>query len=217
MKIKEFFNSLLHNRTYRWYIFAGVSFIISIAFLVYNFIFGVIYRLVWNFSVSFYFLLLIVIKAIILSGENKWKKLSKEIITEKRLKLFKIENIFLIMIDLALIAPVALMLLEQKNTANIGMIPTIAVAAYTTYKIVMACVNYTRTKKTDNLAIHGLKVISLKEAIVSIITLQNTMVVVFGDAKEMLTLTTWTSIGMLASMVLISVMQIIKIYKIKRD
>ncbi len=214
MKVKEFFANLIHNRIYRWYLLAIISFAVSIVFLIYNFIVGVIYKLVWNFSVSFYYLLLMIIKGIILYGENKWKNLQPEKIRDNRIKLFKIENVFLILIDLILIAPVVLLLLEQKRAVNIGMIPTIAIAAYTTYKIIIACVNYSRTKKSDNLAIHGLKIISLKEAIVSIITLQNTMVVVFGKVSDMLTLTTCTSIGMLASMVVISIFQFVKLKSI---
>ncbi len=215
MKVKEFISSIVHNRTYRWYVVAIISFAFSIAFLVYNFVVGLLFNLVWNFSVTFYYLLLMTIKAVILYSENKWKLNQKEQLQVKRLTLFKIENVFLLLIDFALIAPIVLLIRQQKQTVDIGMIPTIAVAAYTTYRIVLACVNYHRTKKTDNLALHGLKIISLKEAIVSIITLQNTMVVVFGDQTEMLTLTTCTSIGMLLSMVIISVYQIIKVYKIK--
>ncbi len=211
MKVKQFFRRTLSDRAYRWYVVAIISFILSIAFLTYNLILGVIFRLVWNFSVTFYYLLLMLIKAIILQSENKWKLLSETELRSKRLKLFKLENVFLLLIDFALIAPITLMILSQKNTVNIGMIPTIAVAAYTTFRVVMACINYHRSKKTDNLALHGLKIISLKEAIVSIITLQNTMVVVFGDFKQMLTLTTVTSAGMLASMIAISIMQIIKL------
>ncbi len=216
MKIKEFVSKIFHNRTYRWYFLATLSFAFSALFLVYNFIVGVLYWLVWNFSVSFYYLLLMMIKAIILFNESKLKDQDKEIIEQKRRTLFKIENFFLILIDLALIAPIVLMLLQQKRAVNIGMIPTIAVATYTTYKIVLACINYAKSKKTDNLALHGLKIISLKEAIVSIITLQNTMVYVFGDLNDMLALTTCTSVGMLLSMIAISIFQIIKIYKINK-
>ncbi len=215
MKIKELFNNLIHNRVYRWYFFACLSFVVSVAFLAYNFVVGVLYRLVWNFSVSFYYLLLMVIKGIILACENKWKILPNDKVANNRLKLFKIENVFLLLIDLALIAPVTLMALERKNSVDIGMIPAIAVAVYTTYRVVMACVNYTRSKSADNLALHGLKIISLKEAIVSVITLQNTMIFVFGNASDMQTLTAYTNAGMIATMIAISILQIVKLNKIK--
>ncbi len=217
MKVKEFFSNLIHERAFRWYILAGVSFIVSLAFAAYNFTVGVTFRLVWNFSVSFYYICLVIIKAIILYRERKWKALPQERISQKRLALFKLENVFLLVIDLLLIAPITLMILQEKRTADMGMIPAIAVAAYTTYKIIMACVNYTRSKKDDNITLYGLKIISLKEAIVSIITLQNTMVVVFGNAADMQTLTTWTTAGMFLSLVGISIFQFIKLRKLKND
>ncbi len=215
MKIKDFFSNLTHNRPFRWFMLAGISFIASVLFAGYNFTVGIIYSLAWNFSVSFYYLFLSIIKIIILKSEKKWRGLEENQVKIKRLTLFKVENIFLLLIDLALIAPISLLIIQEKQTTNMGMIPTIAVAAYTTYKIIMACVNYTRSKKFENLSMHGLKIISLKEAIVSIITLQNTMVVVFGDASEMLTLTTWTNIGMYFSLVVISIYQFVKLKRIK--
>ncbi len=217
MKFKEFFGNLIHKRLFRWYIFAGVSFAISLAFAAYNLVVGVIFRLAWNFFVSFYYLFLMIIKAIILRSEYKWKNLSQEEIKSNRFALLKIENIFLLLIDLALIAPIVLTILEERKTVDVGMIPAIALAAYTTYKIVMACINYSRSKKTDNLALYGLKTISLKEAIVSIITLQNTMVVVFGDMSQMRTLTTWTSMGMFASILAISVYQLVKLRRLMKN
>ncbi len=217
MKIKEFFIKITQDSAFRWYFFAVASFLISFAFLIYNFAVGVAFRLVWNFSVSFYYLLLIVIKGIIIFNENKWKGCEKVQLQKNRLKLFKIENVFLLLIDFVLILPIALLVLQRKHTVSMGMIPTITVAAYTTYNVIMASINYIKTKKSGNLSLHGLKVISLKEALVSIITLQNTMIVEFGDATNMLTLTTWTSGGMLALMIAISIVQVVKLYKMQKN
>ncbi len=217
MKIREFFSNLICERRFRWYLAAFISFVASIAFATYNFIVGIIFKLVWNFSVSFYYIILTVIKAIILYSEKKWKSQPLALTSKKRVTLFMVESIFLLLIDVALIAPITLLISQDNPSVNIGMIPSIAVAAYTTYNITMACINYTKSKKTDNLSLHGLKVISLKEAIVSIITLQNTLVVVFGDAGEMLTLTAWTSFGMFLSLVLISILQFVKLKKIKNQ
>ena len=165
----------------------------------------------WNFSVSFYYCFLVAVKAVILYFENRWKWCQKEKVKTRRFWLFKIENIFLFLIDLALLAPITLMILQKKQSVSLGLIPTIASATYTTYKITMAILNYRHSKKTDNLTLHGLKVISLKEAIVSIITLQNTMVYEFGDAKQMFTLTAWTTAGMFVLLVAISITQFVKI------
>ncbi len=122
----------------------------------------------------------------------------------------------LLFVDLALIAPIVFLFLEERRPPiELGMIPTIAMAAYATWQIVMACVQYRRSRKGDNLILHGLKILNLKEAIVSIITLQNTMIAVFGDAGELRTLTLWTNLGMFVSLLAITLYQLIVLRKKK--
>ncbi len=216
MKTKEFFSKIIRERPFRWFILAGVSLFLSLLFAVYNLAVGVIFGLVWNFSVSFYYAFLTAIKLIILSREKKWQKMPDDEKDKRRLKLFQLEGIFLFLIDVALLFPLALITIQKKPAVDLGMIPTIAVAAYTTYKIIIACVNYSRSKKSEILSLHGLKIISLKEAILSIITLQYAMVATFGNATEMRALTTATNLGMYLSMLVISILQIIKLIKLKK-
>ncbi len=214
MKNKSVLKKIFKNQVYRGYFIGIVSFLATVAFLCYNLVLGIFYKLVWNFSVSFYYLFLMLIKGIMLATEKRIKDKEKEEKSYERIKLFKLQNIFMIIIDLLLIAPVVLMLL-QKKSVNIGMIPAIAAAAYTTYKIVMACINYKNSKNSGNLTLHGLKIISLKEAVVSVITLQNTLISVFGNAEDMLTLTTYTSAGLLAVMLGVSLLQIKKYRRLR--
>ena len=58
-----------------------------------------------------------------------------------------------------------------------------------------------------------MKIINLKDAIVSILTLQNTMVMVFGNETSMLTLTAYTSAGMLVGMFILTILSIRKGYQ----
>ncbi len=216
MNLKTILSNFMHKRSFRWYLLAGVSLLANLAFAVYNFIVGVLFRLVWNFSVSFYYLALLLVKAVILYREQKWRSYPAPQIQEKRLALFRLESVFLLLVDFALIAPIVLLVLQKKNSADIGMIPAIAVAAYTTYRIVLACINYSRSKKSDNLTLYGLKMIHLKEAIVSIITLQNTLIAVFGNASDMAVLTAWTSVGMFLSSLALSIFQFFFLQKWKK-
>ncbi len=64
--------------------------------------------------------------------------------------------------------------------SRICNLPPYEIAAYTSYKIIMARVNYKASQKRDALALHGLKAISLKEAIVSVVTMRNTLSIVFA-------------------------------------
>ncbi len=196
----------------RAYRSAFLSFLANVLFAFYNLVLGVFYRLVWNFTISFYYLLLTGVKAVILFLEKKWKGKSLALVEPKRARLFEILSLFLIALDLSLIAPVILLLSFQKSV-NVGQIPAIALAAYTTYQITIAALRYTKRKKLNNLSLEGLRIIRLKESIVSIITLQNTLIFTFGNASEMLPLTACTSIGLLAGIVALSVLQLITLKK----
>ncbi len=216
MKVKEIIVKLKGDYVLRGYLLALLSALFTLAFLTYNFYVGVEYRLAWNFAVSFYYLLLMVIKAILLLCERRWKKLPLEEKREKRWRLFKGQNILLIILDALLIAPIVLLVLQRKSV-DMGQIPAIAIAAYTTYKVTMACMQYIKVKKVDDLSLQTFKTISLKEAIVSVITLQNTLIFVFGNMSDMLTLVSYTSAGMLALTITVSILQFRKVKKIKKE
>ena len=90
--------------------------------------------------------------------------------------------------------PISLMVLLQ-NQVNIGKIPAIAMAAYTTYKITMALIHI-RRQKIYHVLIRELRTINLIDALVSILTLQNTLIMVNaspGEENSMLTLSAISS------------------------
>ncbi len=208
MKIKEIIQMWRKSHTSKAFGSAILSFSANIFFALFNLVIGVIYRLLWNFTISFYYILLTVAKAILLLSEKKNYTRSVEEASAKRETLFKLLNYFLIFLDVTLVAPVILMIFLQKSS-NLTMIPTIALAAYTTYKISSAIVHFVKRKRLNNLSLEGFRAIRLKEGIVSIITLQNTMVFVFGDPTEMLALTTTTSILLLLLSIGVSIFQFI--------
>ncbi len=212
MKIQQTVLKWKQDKVFRSHLSMGISLLANLAFLLYNFFVGVVYRLVWNFSVSFYYLLLTMAKSNILYKERKWKTEEKEVVEQERIKLSQKQSIVLFLIDVVLIAPIVLLVSEQRM-ANIGQIPAIAIATYTTYKITMSCIHYAKAKKSENTNLKTLRVIRLKEGIVSVITLQNTLIAVFGDVKEMWLLAACSSAGLLALVICLSVLECIRVYK----
>lgn len=213
MKIKNIINNLSANFELRSFFSSSISFLTTIIFLAYNFIIGLIYHSVWNFSISFYYLLLVVLRGLIIFNEKKWRDIEDTRRNSNRIHLFRSISRILLAVDFVLIAPISLMVLSHRNV-SIGMIPAIAVAAYTTYKVTIAIVNYTKVKKHENISLFLLKIINLKDAMVSVLTLQNTMVMVFGTDKSMQTLTAYTSAAILAFMIIITALLIRKGRKI---
>ncbi len=203
MKAIPLIRELKNDKVLRSFISSTVSFIATTVFLAYNFVMGIMLRSVWNFSISFYYLLLVLLRAFILFSEKKWLNMTARERANKRILLFNRTCRMLILVDLALIVPISLMVLSQRSV-KIGMIPAIATAAYTTYKVILSAVHYSRARKHENLSLYGLKIINLKDAIVSVLTLQNTMVMAFGTGNSMLPLTACTSAAMLIGMILLT-------------
>ena len=100
-----------------------------------------------------------------------------------RKKIHLIASIVLFILNIALILPLAIMVVRQKP-ANLTLIPAIAMAAYTTYKVTMASINLKRRKKTSNILVKLLRSISFIDALVSVITLQNTLIMVMSAGAD---------------------------------
>lgn len=89
----------------------------------------------------------------------------------------------LLMLNLALILPISLMAKLEKPV-NMGLIPAITMATHTTYKLTMASVHVRKQKHSrhGNVLIAELRTIPFIDALVSILTLQNTLIMVILSA-----------------------------------
>ncbi len=208
---KKIYGKLKNDYKLKSFIFLSISFIVSIAFMLYNLFMGLYFNLPFNIAICPYYVCLIILKLIVLLFE-KINRNDKDI-DEKRLNFVKVLSGFLLIADFLIVAPIVLMVLLQRQV-DIGTVPAIAVAAFTTYKVTIAIINYRKTVKINHPSLRILRVINILDAIVSILTLQNTLIMTFGDATEMLTLTSYTNLGLIALMVSIT---IIFIFKLKKE
>lgn len=174
-----------------------ISFGVTILFALYNGFLGISLLSVWHGSICVFYLLLIAIRGMILLNEKRNVIGSENDGEYCRGKTFAISSIILLALNLALILPIALMV-TFKKPVNMGLIPAIAMAAYTTYKITMASIHIRKQKRSrcSNILITELRTINFIDALVSIITLQNTLIMVNqtkSSAKDMTTLSAVSS------------------------
>ena len=92
------------------------------------------------------------------------------------------------------------------------LIPAITMAAYTTYKVVMSSVNLKRRKRSSDRLVRLLRTINCIDALVSVLSIQNTLIMVNmkGDGSEMLTLSAITSAAIMLAVLALSVAAMIK-------
>lgn len=170
------------------------SLCVTTLFALYHGFLGLALSSIWHGSICVFYLLLVAIRGNILLAEYKIKSKSEKEKQNRRQKIFYATSALLFLLNLALILPISLLVRLQKPI-NIGEIPAIAMAAYTTYKIAMAIIHM-RKLQVYHVLIRELRTINLIDALVSILTLQNTLIMVnlnAGEENNMLTLSAISS------------------------
>ena len=124
----------------------------------------------------------------------------------------------LFIIDLMLMAPIILLIMQKKDV-HYTKIAAIATATYTISKIFMATKNTLTAKKIENLSIKMLRQINLKDALVSILTLQYILIVTFdeGITKEMQILSIISSFAIWTILIVISICNLKNAIKMKKS
>lgn len=189
------------------------SVLITFLFAIYNLFLGIRYSDSWGLSIAIYYLCLIVARLSFLIVEKKIRKNEKVLKEEIRRKTYIYLSIFMFFIDFCLIAPITLMIIHPKDV-SFGLIPSIAVAAYTTYKITIAIINYVKVKKYNNIMFKFVRELSVVDAFVSILTLQHTLIMVNGGmTTQMLKLSSATSFIILFAIIIFSIVSMKKTIK----
>lgn len=187
------------------------AFFITSVFALYNGFLGLWYKSVWNGGICLYYLFLAILRGIILISEKK--NLNKDIteIDKYRKKIFRWTSIILLLLNFSLVVPITLMILN-KRPVNMGMIPAITMATYTTYKLVISSTNIKKMKRSVNILVRELRTINFIDALVSILTLQNTLIIVNQNtgSKKMFILSVISSTAIFSVIAFISVRIILK-------
>lgn len=177
MTISECVQKWRTDFEYRTVVNALLSAIITMAFAIYNGLLGYIYGAVWNGCICVYYAILAIIRLLISYGAVRYKKV------ETKNRIFQVASHLLILLNISLVVPITLMVLNKKNV-NTTMIPAISMATYTTYKIVMTFFNMKRARNSKENLVRLLRSINFFDAIVSILTIQNTLLVVTDSAER---------------------------------
>ncbi|MBQ7719052.1 MAG: hypothetical protein IJT56_00580 [Clostridia bacterium] len=184
---------------------ADVSLGVTAAFALYNGFLGVHHQSLWHGTICVYYIILVLLRGGIVFSERIAYKRDDGGRVRKICR--GVSSALLLILNISLIVPIALMV-KMEKPVGMTLIPAIAMAAYTTYKIVMASVNLRRRKRSSDILVRLLRTIGFIEALVSILTLQNTLIMVNsgGGSGAMLTLTALTSGAIWLGILIISAM-----------
>lgn len=150
------------------------GFATTVLFALYNGALGVLHSSLWHGSICAYYILLSALRGSLLAAGRRAKKKAPEEAAQYRRRVFLRTSGVMLVMNLALTVPAALMALDRRPV-RMGLIPAIASAAYTTCKISSASVRFQKTG--NDLLRRELSVIRLIDALVSVLVLQNTLIV----------------------------------------
>ena len=193
---------------------AAGSLAVTAAFALYNGFLGVYHSSLWYGTICIYYLILAALRGTIILLE---KRLSgREDRERKRNSVCLAASLALLVLNVSLIVPLSLMVRLQKPV-TLTLVPAIAMAAYTTYKITMASVNLRKRKRSSDCLVRLLRTINFIDALVSVLTLQNTLIMVSnGDHSRMLPLTALTSAAVFIAVLCLTVAEIVRCLRSKR-
>ena len=188
------------------------SLFISFLYTIYNMIIGILNYSIFNGIISIYYLLLTICNSILIYRIYRNKKSEK---------LYEITHIFiyiiLFLLTISFIGP-AILLLLNDNIFFLDTIYSIVCALFTTISMTFSIINYVKARKEDNENIKLLRLCNLISSLLSIIILQNILILSNGELNnDMLILSIFTTcIIILFIIALIIIKFIFYIKKIKR-
>ncbi len=189
---KRFLDKWKAEYDFKTYITASCSFAGTLFFAFYNGALGIRHSSLWYGTICVYYIMLTLLRGSIIAAAKRSSR--KEAPDAARNKAALLISFLLLILNISLVVPISIMVRQQKPV-SLTLIPAITMAAYTTYKIIMASVNLRRRKASSDSLVWLLRTISFIDALVSILTLQNTLIMVNSNGNDlgMLPLTAVTS------------------------
>ena len=174
----------IKNSYDRVFFMAIISLIINLAFGFYNLYLGVSHNSMWFKCICAYYLLLGILRFICVLGERK--AVRKTLISKSVGALLFILGIILCFINFVS--------LSSNIAISYGTIPMITIATYTFYKITLAVIRAINIKKSSSAIFKAISVIGFSELSVSVVSMQRSMIVSFGnmDNYDALIMNTFT-------------------------
>ena len=206
---KQFLTRWKQDYDYKTMVSAAVSFAVTVVFALFNGFLGVAHRSLWHGTICIYYLILATLRGGIIAAERRLSARPDQ--AKNRGRVYLASSVLLLILNIILFVPISLMVRQQKPV-SLTLIPAIAMAAYTTYKITMASIHLKRRKQSADRLIRLLRTLNFIDALVSVLTLQNTLIMVnsSGGQLAMLPLTAITSGAVWLAVLLLSVSAIVR-------
>lgn len=185
VKKTSFGAQFLEDYTFRTILTTMPSFIINVAYTVYNGVIGIVNQSSWFITMAVYYSLLGVMRYHAVNTGRKISRMkNQKLIRKKELAVIKTDGILLLLLNLAL-SGVVLLTIAKGRAKAYSEIMAISIAAYTFYKTTMAVINMVKVRKMQSHILITIRNIGVADALVSMLTLQTTMLASFQNTSNL--------------------------------
>lgn len=174
----------LEDYTFRTILTTLPTFLINVVYTVYNGVIGIVNQSAWFITMAVYYSLLGIMRYCAVNTERKISRMEdSKLIRKKELSVIRTDGILLLLLNLAL-SGVVLLTIAKGTAKTHSEIMVISIAAYTFYKITMAVINMVKVRKMQSPILITIRNIGAADALVSMLTLQATMLASFQDTSS---------------------------------
>ena len=208
-RIEPFLRRWKSEYDFSTFVGAVGSLAVTVVFALYNGFLGLRLSSLWHGSICAYYIVLALLRGLLVTAARRLSRRKRPESARDRVCLTA--SILLLILNLSLIAPISMMVVLQKPV-HLTLIPAIAIAAHTTYKVTMASIHLSRRRTSADSLVRLLRTIGFIDALASILTLQNTLIMVQSGGEDigLLPLTAASSAAVWIAVLLLSVAAIAK-------
>ena len=180
LKKHRFTNELLESYGYRSIIFAVFSFIINIAYAVFQGVIAILSRSIWFGALATYYIAISLIRGGVVAVSRKRNLKGCEFPLQKQVKAYRNCGVYLVLLNFALTGAIVQMVLSEQGFKYAGILIYV-MASYAFYKLGMGIYNLFKARKQNDYTIQSIKNISFADALVSILALQTALLYEFSE------------------------------------
>lgn len=187
-----------------------ISLGINLVYSIFKLVSGIVYSTFWWGAIAVYYIVLSVIRFLLLNYMQGGRR-ERDLAAEYRR--YRLCGILMVLLNLTLTGVVLHMLFQNKEYVS-NEILVIASATYTFYTVTVSIIDIIKYRKHDNPVYSASKAIRLASALVSLLSLETSMLVQFGEDEAFRRLmTALTGAGVCVFVLAMSVYMIVRATK----
>lgn len=185
LKEKPLGARFLEDYKFRTILTTLLGFLLNVAYTIYNGVLGIVSASPWFITMAVYNGLLMVMRYQAVSTQRRISQMKDpEQIQKKQLAVLRTDGILLLVLNLAL-SGVVLLTIAKDAAKRYSDVIVITIAAYTFLKVTMAVINMVKVRSMNSPILTVIRNVGVANALVSILTLQTTMLASFQEGSSL--------------------------------